>query len=452
MRENGTSIVRRYLWLMTGIVIAIAGSLMWMSHSMDIGNLMDQQHIYDFSKEQIQEASSIQKLSSKKGWKYLRIEAETPTDCRITLYDKHQNVLWEQQNTAAAGTNLFEITYGDKFKYISIETDGAVIDKMQLRMDTNLFRPAVFLPGCVLLFAGYLLISIPFLIRKKRSATEEQIGVVLLQKLYGDVGNAAGKWVYARTAGRGVRICRAVCFAALFLQGMVPEVGRFRGLLVCLLLFVITLLTWERELRPVEWNRTVAFAFVLFCSYLCVSDFMVSKSLKFIGYVLLFAFGFFYFVWNQMEHRQEMLFDMLCGFAFAVLIIMAFLLTGKMDQSLMGSGITGTGDLVQRAEVYLRNLNLFGAEKENLLLRGEEVAAPNGMLQLVYRYGLLVIIPFVLLLVSVVRQAFREKQWILVILTTGYVICTCLFNIEQPLQNPLWMLCYLGIGILFAKS
>ena len=452
MRENGTSIVRRYLWLMTGIVIAIAGSLMWMSHSTDIGNLMDQQHIYDFSKEQIQEASSIQKLSSKKGWKYLRIEAETPTDCRITLYDKHQNVLWEQQNTAAAGTNLFEITYGDKFKYISIETDGAVIDKMQLRMDTNLFRPAVFLPGCVLLFAGYLLISIPFLIRKKRSATEEQIGVVLLQKLYGDVGNAAGKWVYARTAGRGVRICRAVCFAALFLQGMVPEVGRFRGLLVCLLLFVITLLTWERELRPVEWNRTVAFAFVLFCSYLCVSDFMVSKSLKFIGYVLLFAFGFFYFVWNQMEHRQEMLFDMLCGFAFAVLIIMAFLLTGKMDQSLMGSGITGTGDLVQRAEVYLRNLNLFGAEKENLLLRGEEVAAPNGMLQLVYRYGLLVIIPFVLLLVSVVRQAFREKQWILVILTTGYVICTCLFNIEQPLQNPLWMLCYLGIGILFAKS
>ena len=452
MRENGTSIVRRYLWLMTGIVIAIAGSLMWMSHSTDIGNLMDQQHIYDFSKEQIQEASSIQKLSSKKGWKYLRIEAETPTDCRITLYDKHQNVLWEQQNTAAAGTNLFEITYGDKFKYISIETDGAVIDKMQLRMDTNLFRPAVFLPGCVLLFAGYLLISIPFLIRKKRSATEEQIGVVLLQKLYGDVGNAAGKWVYARTAGRGVRICRAVCFAALFLQGMVPEVGRFRGLLVCLLLFVITLLTWGRELKPVEWNRTVAFAFVLFCSYLCVSDFMVSKSLKFIGYVLLFAFGFFYFVWNQMEHRQEMLFDMLCGFAFAVLIIMAFLLTGKMDQSLMGSGITGTGDLVQRAEVYLRNLNLFGAEKENLLLRGEEVAAPNGMLQLVYRYGLLVIIPFVLLLVSVVRQAFREKQWILVILTTGYVICTCLFNIEQPLQNPLWMLCYLGIGILFAKS
>ena len=452
MRENGTSIVRRYLWLMTGIVIAIAGSLMWMSHSTDIGNLMDQQHIYDFSKEQIQEASSIQKLSSKKGWKYLCIKVETPTECRIALYDKHQNVLWEQQNTAAAGMNLFEITYGDKFKYISVETSGAVIDKMQLRMDTNLFQPFVFLAGCVLLFAGYLLISIPFLIRKKRSATEEQIGVVLLQKLYGDVGNAAGKWVYARTAGRGVRICRAVCFAALFLQGMVPEVGRFRGLLVCLLLFVITLLTWERELRPVEWNRTVAFAFVLFCSYLCVSDFMVSKSLKFIGYVLLFAFGFFYFVWNQMEHRQEMLFDMLCGFAFAVLIIMAFLLTGKMDQSLMGSGITGTGDLVQRAEVYLRNLNLFGAEKENLLLRGEEVAAPNGMLQLVYRYGLLVIIPFVLLLVSVVRQAFREKQWILVILTTGYVICTCLFNIEQPLQNPLWMLCYLGIGILFAKS
>lgn len=452
MRENGTSIVRRYLWLMTGIVIAIAGSLMWMSHSTDVGNLMDQQHIYDFSKEQMQEAASIQKLSSKKGWKYLRIEVETPTDCRIVLYDKHQNVLWEQQNTAETGTNLFEITYGDKFKYISVETDGAVIDKMQLRMDTNLFRPSVFLAGCVLLFAGYLLISIPFLIRKKRSTTEEQIGVTLLQKLYGDVGNAAGKWVYARTAGRGVRILRAVCFSVLFLQGMFPGIGRFRGLLVCLLLFVIALLTWERELKPVEWNRTVAFAFVLFCIYLCVSDFMVSKSVKFIGYVLLFAFGFFYFVWDQMEHRQDMLFDMLCGFAFAVFIMTVFLLTGKMDQSLMGSGLTGIGDLLQRAEVYLRNLNLFGAENENLLLRGEEVAAPNGMLQLVYRYGLLVTIPFVLLLVSVVRQAFREKQWILVILTTGYVICTCLFNIEQPLQNPLWMLCYLGIGILFAKS
>jgi hypothetical protein len=452
MRENGTSIVRRYLWLMTGIVIAIAGSLMWMSHSTDTGNLMDQQHIYDFSKEQIQEASSIQKLSSKKGWKYLRIEAETPTDCRIILYDKHQNVLWEQQNTAAAGTNLFEIIYGDKFKYISIETDGAVIDKMQLRMDTNLFRPSVFLPGCVLLFAGYLLISIPFLVRKKRITTEEKIGVTLLEKLYGDVGNAAGKWVYARTAGRGVRILRAVCFSVLFLQGMFPGIGRFRGLLVCLLLLVIALFTWERELKPVEWNWTATSAFVLFCISLCVSDFMVSKSVKFIGYVLLFAFGFFYFVWNQMEHRQEMLFDMLCGFTFAVLIMTALLWTGKMDQSLMGSGLTGTGDLLQRAEVYLRNLNLFGAEKENLLLRGEEVAAPNGMLQLVYRYGLLVTIPFVLLLISVVRQALHEKQGILVILTTGYVVCTCLFNIEQPLENPLWMLYYLGIGILFAKS
>ena len=81
---------------------------------------------------------------------------------------------------------------------------------------------------------------------------------------------------------------------------------KYHGLVFFLVLCGVVWVSWERELKPVRWNSAVAKCYLLFWLLVCVSDFVVSKRFKFVGYSMLFGMAAVFLVWQQMEHREDM--------------------------------------------------------------------------------------------------------------------------------------------------
>lgn len=89
-----------------------------------------------------------------------------------------------------------------------------------------------------------------------------------------------------------------------FYQG--KEYFKYHGLVFFLVLWGLVRVSWERELKPVRWNSAVARCYLLFWILVCVSDFVVSKRFRFVGYSMLFGMTAVFLVWQQMEHKEDL--------------------------------------------------------------------------------------------------------------------------------------------------
>ena len=67
---------------------------------------------------------------------------------------------------------------------------------------------------------------------------------------------------------------------------------------------------------------------------------------------------------------------------------------------------------------------------------------------MMYRYGLFILLPYILLFISVLASAWRRKGELLYLIVP-YMIIMLSQNIEMPFTEPLWILCYLGMGEYF---
>ena len=96
---------------------------------------------------------------------------------------------------------------------------------------------------------------------------------------------------------------------------------------------------------------------------------------------------------------------------------------------------------------YLQKINLFG-HAEELEVAGATVKVSNTWIEVIYRYGLFILIPYVLLFAACFARAYKEKKAMLFIMTTLLFIMP-FQNIELPFVHPVWILYYLGMGEWF---
>ncbi len=99
---------------------------------------------------------------------------------------------------------------------------------------------------------------------------------------------------------------------------------------------------------------------------------------------------------------------------------------------------------------YLQKINLFG-HAEELEVAGATVKVSNTWIEVIYRYGLFILIPYVLLFAACFARAYKEKKAMLFIMTTLLFIMP-FQNIELPFVHPVWILYYLGMGEWFQGS
>lgn len=98
-------------------------------------------------------------------------------------------------------------------------------------------------------------------------------------------------------------------------------------------------------------------------------------------------------------------------------------------------------------ENYLQKLNLFG-HADIMTINQVKTGAYNGWIEMMYRYGLFILLPYILLFISVLASAWRRKGELLYLIVP-YMIIMLSQNIEMPFTEPLWILCYLGMGEYF---
>ena len=78
-------------------------------------------------------------------------------------------------------------------------------------------------------------------------------------------------------------------------------------------MLVIALLCWERPLRRLNWNNKLVISWLCLWSMAIISDLIVAKRYMFMGYVMIFVFGFLFFMWGNMKERERLLKNFIRG-------------------------------------------------------------------------------------------------------------------------------------------
>lgn len=99
-------------------------------------------------------------------------------------------------------------------------------------------------------------------------------------------------------------------------------------------------------------------------------------------------------------------------------------------------------------KAYVREIDLIG-NKPRLLVAQHRTMANSGWLELAYRYGIFILLPFLGMWGAALGQGARKRSFGLCLLFFGYHLMFLTQNMEKPFLQPLWTLAYLGIGYCF---
>lgn len=105
---------------------------------------------------------------------------------------------------------------------------------------------------------------------------------------------------------------------------------------------------------------------------------------------------------------------------------------------------------------YIRRLGFTGSSQE-VRLRRESIPSNNTYLQMMYRYGIFILIPFLVLQISLIgegiskiRKGTREDIW--VFMTGAVFLCFCFVtDADVAAGHPLWFCYYGGMGYWFSS-
>lgn len=124
--------------------------------------------------------------------------------------------------------------------------------------------------------------------------------------------------------------------------------------------------------------------------------------------------------------------------------------------------ISSTEQKFQVWKACLREINLFGHKAPLIRVWGRTQNLQNQFLQILYRYGILALIPYISMLCAMGKRIWHKIRitWknpdSMDILTAGMVLYWCLVgffgNVELPWYQPSWILFYLLQGRFFAEE
>lgn len=110
---------------------------------------------------------------------------------------------------------------------------------------------------------------------------------------------------------------------------------------------------------------------------------------------------------------------------------------------------TGSEDRAMILKNYLRKMNFFGNESARVRVGRKWELSGNGLLEMAYRYGIFVLIPYSLLLLLCLYTAWRSHSFLMLAVTVSFELVLLTQNVEQPFLQPLWVMFYLGMGSWF---
>lgn len=94
---------------------------------------------------------------------------------------------------------------------------------------------------------------------------------------------------------------------------------------------------------------------------------------------------------------------------------------------------------------YVQKINLLG-NFDRIRVNRSYLEPPNGIVQIAYRYGILILAPYLLLLLLCVYQARKARDFLWSAVVVAFLIGVLWGRLESPFAQPLWLMFYLGVG------
>lgn len=358
LTENKKNIIfRNVIWMVIAMATAMVAALMVTSESNSLNHFYNGGSVYDVPSAYRDLESpgitydagtgvlritediaykSFDLSGMKKKWNYIILDIsklnKDMLEGVIDYYNKGGTCVFSQPFVLNEGRNVLqsqEVSYAS----VALRFEGQngtefSVDKAQFRQKILHISRRLFAAVFLLVFAVSVLI-LWFLHRLIGGRIKWYGFVELLQGIYILVGEAAGRLTEKMSSRRKsiFRICLFL-FQIIYMQ-MVMNLQLYERdryfkvqILVCsIIVIAIAMLCYEKKLVYCDWNNKLVGAWTVLWVMACISDFLVAKRYAFLGYMMFFAIGFFYFMWNNMEDRRQIFRE------FAQAVILSFVVT-----------------------------------------------------------------------------------------------------------------------------
>lgn len=495
MGLNKNAVIPRVAWLLFGLVLALSvgmmlgsrsvnirdfyndGETFHVSTSLDSINLTDVS--YDAAKDVYHVDSDNSKLTFKKGKKdvqyyYLYLKAENINQNGINamfgFYNKSGRRVCNYENAIGNGWNVYTLPVTGEFCRMKIFLKNQKdlefsLKEISFRQKLKTFSKKRFLVGVTGVFFLYLFFSWMLyrncLLGKKMENAYECLVTKfcdVLQYIY-MLEEKPAMWLcryippHRRSVFRVIMLflLQMYFFVANKLGVYNDRYTKYHIFLAAVILLFTAWSMYEGDLETQKWNKGFFGCFAVFSLILCICDAWMGSRYLGMGYVLLLAAGSLFFFWGNQKaaERERFLNELLISGGAALGIQILFSVFSADFSGFLGlpTGIRGE-DLLIAWKTYVEDLNFLG-HAELAKTGGIRVNSYNGILQMCYRYGVLVIVTYCVVLASVLKRGIMIRDKKLLFVEGMYIIFVIITEAEVPFLNPFWTVFYLHMGYYF---
>ncbi|MCI8561807.1 MAG: hypothetical protein HFH03_11935 [Dorea sp.] len=158
-------------------------------------------------------------------------------------------------------------------------------------------------------------------------------------------------------------VIRIVSFLMIFLYSFWVEASnlyfprfKYHVIIYSFLILIIALASIESDMKRKKWNKILSGSWLILWGMACVSDFLIPKEFRFVGYAMILVIGFYIFVWNNMKNASELLKDFSCAVHIFFVLMTIFCLLFRPET--MGIRYTGFS---KNPSVFALHLGTFWA-------------------------------------------------------------------------------------------
>lgn len=269
-------------------------------------------------------------LNKNNQWNYLKTDLYNMNcdsiTAQIVFYDRTWQNVGEQELNLMEGENLYQLN-GESFSKVVFcfeNEQGKEFSINKFEISTDKMKDDEKLPAVSVLFSIICMIitGILYWLKIRYGRKGNYKWGRGLQSIYILVGNEI--WRKLRNVPEKMRNFISIFLFSvmfiflsfinvynLFFKKMTHAYTMF-VLIGCMLL--IAGLNIRKPLKYRNWNNLLVISWIVLWVLTCISDFIVTKKsayFSFYGYFILFPTGFLFFVWNNQENREKMLWQLL---------------------------------------------------------------------------------------------------------------------------------------------
>ncbi|MFP3156566.1 hypothetical protein LQZ18_19535 [Lachnospiraceae bacterium ZAX-1] len=360
------------IWLMVGIIASMSATAMQISGSKSLDCFYDVGKVYEITQNYLAILSndivadpaepkivSMQLNGKPVEWKFLSVDIDPMNQeavkWGIEYLDVDANIIGTDEFELKEGKNVLQLNAPLFFRLVVHITDGQALEgfkgdllyrvrSMQFRETMPVFDFVRFLKIVLVYFGLFAILSFLLmqLLWKRLILINWYTSIELLQKLFIKISDKLLPFS-SKFSDKFVTKARIALFALLILYTTYMDPTRniyihtkngnytHHMFLCSMILLMIAVLSIRKKQQIICWEIPLVPAWFILWGFACISDFIIEKRQPYTGYSMIFVFGFLFFVWNNMEHPQELLHDFVKAIELSFVVNIVFCITCRPE-------------------------------------------------------------------------------------------------------------------------